>query len=885
LNKLYFGSHSFLKENLLEIIKENLGKNITIVVHTNKERIFLKEYLTEKLGIIYNIEFLTMIDLSKKLAKIEPLQDFDKEIILKRILQEKNPELEGLYLEFSSLIEFIKEHQLNTENLPEFIKKIINEYENFKNGKYYDREDVHILAAKKNTDFKSEVLIIYGLKSLGAVQRDVLKKIKSNTKEIYSFVPLIFDSGYYQNYEFFKKERQFFEDLTDSNAEVEKTDDKNVKTGSYIYKFDYENLPIENEDIILINPKNEIEELEYIANKINEIVENGGNFYEIGVVIPDIPKYIPFLKEIFKKYKIPYYLLEENRYIDDILYKKLFSLFKIKLENFSKKSILGFLSVDILEIIDFENVYKSVLKAPIKEGFKDLEKFIFENLEENIKNLLKEINNIPEKANINLYIDKFLEINQKFIKNEELNNFLENVLLTLKETPLYQHLFEKEISYENFVSIVETFFLEENKENKIKANTVYVLTPLSAEGNNFKHLFILNLNSAVYPPALNDEILVSSAQLDGFSHPYHILMQSLANFSALFDKNKKIYVSSLKASVNSSYLAPSVFFEELKRILNKKPNNITFTPMTLKDFSVQNSVYLLDEFENLKEKYNYLKSIENLTEEDFKYNVKVKKPVPATTFTTYAYCPYRFFFDYILKIEEDEELDRTQISPLKKGILIHNLLYDFYKSLNFSQDYLKNKKKEIEKEFEKFFEKNKPFLIPSYIPFENLKLDKLKENLFKFIEKDLERLKNNLEVATDILEKEYKDEYFAGRIDRADKDKTENYYIYDYKTGSTKDLDLTKELKDKYIQLIIYKRFLEKEGKIVKKIGIFAVNDDTGKFIYELDTEEIKEIENHLKNLIKRLGSGYFEPVKNDYCDNCPYIDFCLKDKVKKEVN
>jgi ATP-dependent helicase/DNAse subunit B len=442
-----------------------------------------------------------------------------------------------------------------------------------------------------------------------------------------------------------------------------------------------------------------------------------------------------------------------------------------------------------------------------------------------------------------------------------------------------------DISYENFVSIVETFFLEENKENKIKANTVYVLTPLSAEGNNFKHLFILNLNSAVYPPALNDEILVSSAQLDGFSHPYHILMQSLANFSALFDKNKKIYVSSLKASVNSSYLAPSVFFEELKRILNKKPNNITFTPMTLKDFSVQNSVYLLDEFENLKEKYNYLKSIENLTEEDFKYNVKVKKPVPATTFTTYAYCPYRFFFDYILKIEEDEELDRTQISPLKKGILIHNLLYDFYKNLNFSQDYLKNKKKEIEKEFEKFFEKNKPFLIPSYIPFENLKLDKLKENLFKFIEKDLERLKNNLEVATDILEKEYKDEYFAGRIDRADKDKTENYYIYDYKTGSTKDLDLTKELKDKYIQLIIYKRFLEKEGKIVKKIGIFAVNDDTGKFIYELDTEEIKEIENHLKNLIKRLGSGYFEPVKNDYCDNCPYIDFCLKDKVKKEVN
>ncbi len=878
INKLYLGSHSFLKEKLLNIINQNKGKKITVIVHTNKQRIFLKEYLTEKLGIIYNIEFLTMMDLSKRITNIEPLQDFDKELIIKRILQQTNPELEGLYLEFSSLIEMIKEHQLKTEKLNSFIKQIINEYENFKKTDYYDREDVHIKAANTQTDFKTQILIIYSLKSLGVIHRQVLEKVNSLTEDIYTLLPIFQDSGYYQNYQFFKETIEFFKNLTKSEIEEEQTQDENIKTSLYIYKFDYKELPIENQNIILINPKNEIEELEFVASKIDEIIEQGNSFYQIGIIIPDISRYIPFIKEVFTKYKIPYYLSEQNRYIDDPLYKKLFSLFKIKQKNFTKESILSFLSPDIIQIKNFEKNYNTILKHTIKQGFEDLQNLTFKDLEENIKKLLSHINDLSTKESINYYIEKFLEINQLFITNKKLKIFLENILLTLKEHPLYQHLFKDKITYENFVSIIETFFLQENKENQTKGNTVSILSPISAEGNNFKYTFILNLNSSYYPPYLNEQTLASSQDLNGFSNTYHILMQSLANFSALLDKNKTIFISSLKASINNSYLSPSVFFEEIKRILKKDQEEIKINTTNLKDFIIQNAQKLADKFENLKPKKEYIQSIKNITKENFKYKVELNKPIPATKFKTYAYCPYKFFFDYVLNLEEEKEIDRANIPQNEIGKKIHEILEKFYKNLCLDENCLENKKKEINQELEDFFKQQKEYLIPSYEPFEKSKLEKIKENLFYFIEEDIERIKkHNLQV--EIIEKKYENQDFTGKIDRVDKDPQGNYYILDYKTGKVE--NILKEIKNKHIQLIIYKKLLQSENKPVKKLGILAINDKTGKILHDIDLQQhSKDLEEHLEKLKRDLTEGYFYPKKNNLCIYCFYNDFCLKEKI-----
>ncbi|MDQ7056542.1 MAG: hypothetical protein Q9M89_08890 [Persephonella sp.] len=64
----------------------------------------------------------------------------------------------------------------------------------------------------------------------------------------------------------------------------------------------------------------------------------------------------------------------------------------------------------------------------------------------------------------------------------------------------------KTVTYSEFLTAVETFFLEENRENRPDYETVQILSPISAEGNNFSHLFFLNLNSDSFPK-ISEEIV------------------------------------------------------------------------------------------------------------------------------------------------------------------------------------------------------------------------------------------------------------------------------------------------------------------------------------------------------------------------------------------
>ncbi len=891
---LFCGSYSFLKENLKEIIN-NLERveKLTFIVHTNQMKTYLKEYLAKELGILANAKFYTLVDISKSIVNIEPLQDFDKELILRKFLYEKGLKLDGLPEDFNLLVQQIKQYEIPIENIKsQLVKDIIKSYEEFKSNEYFDREDVHKLAIGKinkellKTDFSLGYLFIFGIKSVPILFQKLFIKLKQVSKNTYVFLPIFSDSGYFQNYYHFSEVRNFFQDLAEG-IKIENTNDKNILVSKKIYKFDYET--IKNENIKLIKADIEIEEIEYIAEKILDLSEKGVDFYKIGIVIPHIENYLPFIKEIFKKYKIPYYLLEENKYIDDLIYRKLFSVFEIKLNNFSKESVLGILSNKLLNIKNIEEIEEKILLSPIIEGIDDYREYLFkENNFRDLKNLLELLNNLPEKAKLEEYIKVFTEINNNFIKDETAKNFLENILSTLEDTKLYQKLFE-EIEYEDFVSIIKTFFLQENKEHKLKANTVSIITPTSAEANNFEYIFFVNLNSGNFPSTLKEEVLASSTELNGLDYPYHLLMQQILNFCSLLDKNKKIYLSYITNSIISGQKAPSVIVEEIKRILNIKEEVATpFYEKTVKDFKIKYANLLRNIDNSLKEKWETLQKSESPEIKDFKLeNVEIEFPISPTKFSVYAYCPYKFFLEHIVKIEEPEEQDRTQISPLEKGILVHKILEKFYKGLDLNNytKYLEEKIPQIKEEYySKIEELIKPVL-PSYKPFEYEKANTLYNHLIKFIKTDLQRLtKQQKEVPKELLEKEFEDENFKGRIDRIDKDKAGNYYIYDYKTGENPVKDIKEEIKNKYIQLLIYKNFLEKEGKIVKEIGIFAVNDKFGNFVYSIDDETtLKELKAYLENLIKNLKEKWFYPKENEFCNYCQFNDFCLKDKLPVE--
>lgn len=834
----YMGSYSFLKENLKEIVKNiDKGHKLTFIVHTNKMKLYLKEYLTENLGILVNASFYTLIDISKKFTKIEPLQDFEKEIILKKYIFEEKPHLDGLAEEFSLIIQQLKEYEININDLNNnFVKNIIKKYNTFleKNG-YYDREDLHKKAVESH-DVDLGYTFVFGIKSFPQLHKKLFNKIKSLSKQLFVFIPVLKDSGVYQNYSHLEEIEKFWEEIL-GKKEFEVPEDPNVKTASYVLNLSTSTEVEKNLNLTIEKYKSQQDEVEAVAQKISNLIINGVKTYKIGVVIPNIESYLVDIKEIFKKYKIPYYLIEESRYIDIQKFKKLFYLFKIKEENFTKDSVLRILSNKIYELEDAQDIEEKVLVSKIVEGFEDWKEFILkEDIYPKLGNLLYKINSIPDKAYIDIYIQKFNEIADENIKDEEIKNFIKNTLSVLNETGLYKKLFE-EIDYKQFVSIIETFFKNEYTEKRLKGETVYILTAISSEANNFDCIFFLNLNDGIYPSPLKEEILVTNIKYNGVNYPYHILMQEILTFVNLLDKGKKINLSYIK----NEKTAPSILIEELKRILEINNSQEIQKPdenQTILDFRVKNAKIIANIEENLKKKKEKLEKIKNIKKEDFKIdnlNNEEIFPVSATDFSTYAYCPYCFYLEKIIKVEEFEESDRKRISPLEKGILIHQLLENLYK--NFENLNLEEEIENLKKEFNEKIEKELGYILPSYKPFEEKEAKLLLERLIKFVYWDFDRLKKR-QIKPVVFEEYLENEYFKGRIDRADKDNTNNYHVYDYKTSPPK--NLKDEIQNKYIQLLVYTVLLEEIKKYkVKEVGIISINDPDGKFIYSMEKKKL----------------------------------------------
>ncbi|HHG73792.1 MAG TPA: PD-(D/E)XK nuclease family protein [Persephonella sp.] len=878
MNRYYSGSYSYLKERLLEIVREiqkNPAERITFIVHTNQMKRYLKEFITEKLGILINAEFFTVIDFSKKLTGKEPITDFEKQIILKRILQKKGYNLDGFAWDLGILLQQLKEFDIPIEKISsKFVKEIISDYESFKGRSFYDREDLHRLAVEEQTDFKTDHLIIFGIHAVPELYKKLFTKASKLSKSLYVFTHFHRNSGYYINHSHFKKVREFYEQISDFvSFETEKH--PNIQTAKSVYRFD-RSFRINSPYIQIHNLPDERSEIKFTAQKIVHLKKSGVSYSRIGVIVPEAEVYLPYIKEIFTRYHIPYYLTEENRYIDDYSCRKIMDLLTLKVKGISKETILGILSDGVFSIEDPDEIHKNIIQSPPFFDFSEFERFVLNRKKfDNLKDLILSILNLPDEQDIRFYINAFRNISSRFLKDTEGKQFFENLLDRIENKKLFVHLFDR-ISYTDLIDIFKLFFEEEASDKRDRIDGVTVVSPTQAEGNNFEHVFFLNLNAGRYPNPLKDELILSREEFGKINYPYHVLMQELLNFCSIFDRGKFIYLSYISKEINSRKEAvPSIFLQEIIRITGKKPEK-TYPQPVMPD-EIKAEYPLIDpKISNHKKRIDRYRK-PSLT--IFSIKIDITFPLSATSFQKYPRCPYRFFLEEVNGFKEEAVTERKEISPIDEGIVIHEFLEKFYKNLDLQsikdpEDFVDKRKPALKK---KFFSRINPLinsLIPSYRPIELKRTEAVFERLVSFLKEDIKFLKKNKSKVV-LIEKSISDGIFTGRIDRADKDPEGNITIYDYKTGKNPPTNIKKEIKTKYSQLLVYKKIL---GKKIKKLGILAVNDKEKKFRYTVDAEETDFVEQML-GLIKE---GVFPPVKNSLCDYCSFSDFCPRDE---EIN
>lgn len=860
---VFCGNYSFLKDNIAYIVKKTQSSSpeekLTFIVHSNKMKTFLKEYLVKTNGILVNAKFYTLIDIAKEITKIEPLNDFEKKLIIKKFLVEKNIDLDSLSEELSDIIQLLKESKIDYEKIDdEFVKSIIKKYQDFlsENG-YYDREDVFVSAINTKGDFDIGTVFIFGLKSIAPLHMDFLKKIKELSKNIYVFYPVIKDSGIYNNFIHLHNIIKFLENSV-NKVNFQNKIGKNTVLAKNILRFDYEENEI-NPDIKILSFTDRYQEVEYIANEISNLLIEGEKLHQIGVVIPDVSKYIPYIKEVFPKYKIPYYLTEEKRYIDNQIYKKLLYLFKLKEKKFNKLSLLNILSKKLYNIENLEKLEKNIILSRAFQGFEDFEKFVFkEGIDENFFKLLTFVKNIPDNATFEEYLNLFNQLNEKFIKEQNVKSFLESTLQELSQSKLYKNLF-KNLNYKDFIYILEEFFYREDKEKIIKGNLINILTPISAEANNFDYIYLLNLNSGEYPSVLKEETLINSLYLTGSSFPEHIIMYEILTFVNLLDDNKKITITYLSNPQNS----PSFLLQDIKRLINYQEEKPCITQNSLKDFKIKYAKYIKEFDEKLNKKFQNITKKENYIIENFK--IEDIKPIPAEDFSIYATCPYKFFLEKVIKIQDIEELDKKEIPLQEKEPIIEKIMEKFYKG----EIDLEN----IKDNFFKEFKSSLDHILPYYRPFVEKDLEKLLEKLLKFLEYDKGRLKTK-KIKSHILGKNYTGKLFEGKIKRIDEDEEGKFYIYDYKI---EEKDINNIIKNN-IHIVIYSALYESiEKKEIEEVGIFVINDENEKYLYPTNFQsKKKELLEFYKKMYFKITEKDFSPNK-DNCKNCHFESFCFK--------
>lgn len=642
-------------------------------------------------------------------------------------------------------------------------------------------------------------------------------------------------------------------------------------------------------------------------------------------------------REIINILKLP---SSEN--LGEALINRIHSRYFIDLDNEEKNTLIRILrNARIGDILDFESFLNR------KSYDMDMEELALLNV---LREIYSEIRDLEAKSTILDFNDYLREIFEKYnLKQEILSSLDRDLDLFYQESESYEFVeaiiedLKKLSEYKNEMNLpmYTDLWLEFLKAKTItsykrKHRGIKLLKLIDNRGFFFENLYILGMSREFYPNIKEDNFLFQDRNLDIIEKlkmeykTYDLKLDNeiLKIYRSLASVKNKLTISYTKGESNE--VASSIFFEELKnRSLKNIEEIIDFEFLFKEDIDnvTNNKEYLnyillnidkdLSDLsfameENFIEDMNRkLKTIRSRSEEEGNYRgilaTKVAKDMvynkykdyrySATSLETYARCPYRFFMNYVLKLEEIYEEDGEDFLGL--GNLYHSVLYDFYSKHYFEEIVQSNIEKIVDDLFDyhigRLELKNKSRLDKFY-------LANKKQKMMDFITMDIARLRKN-QIKPDKFEAVFGKDYdfyikntkIYGKIDRID-NLGDGRAIIDYKSSNPISFnDMEKGIS---LQMAIYFMSQKDKKPLAAMYGLiekskyevgFGLKDSVdeikrkklGKFdnTEELD-EFLEETAIKIDVIREKIIAGDFrvEPIVCDkYCD---FKNICRYSKV-----
>lgn len=645
-------------------------------------------------------------------------------------------------------------------------------------------------------------------------------------------------------------------------------------------------------------------------------------------------------KEYLKSKKIVFINYMVDSYIKDLLKD-----YDVEYINYNKKNK----ELKVFEFNDIEEEVNNIILRIIDliNNNVSLNNIYLTNVNSDYNYIIKklfDLYNIPIELDLKESINSVLFINEYFItkkipeitsdNKEVVSKFINllNKYVSITDSKYYKEIIKEELK-NTYISSIKY------------QNSVKVVDFNELEVNDNDYVFLLGFNEGVLPSLVKDEDFFSDIEKEELG----VLTSTLKNSKIREDIYNKLtninnlYMSyKLHGLVDSFY--PSSIIED-NNILISKENN---SSLEYSDkYNKRKLSILFDQYNKFNIKDNNLSKL--LSTYDSKYNTYnhkfsginndsylnyIDKPLKLsyTSINSYNLCPFKYYVNYVLKIDPYEDTFQAFI-----GNLYHALF-----SLCFNDNF------DYEVEFDKYLDNR------VLIPKENFLLNRLKKELRIIIDV----LKEQLEF-TDFKDSFYEkllqinldgfktDVIFKGIIDKLVyyKNLNDTYYaVIDYKTGTYPsnlnnlkygvDMQLAtyiylversnlfsnpifsgcyfqhtflgniKSTKNKTIKEVILDK-LKLEGYSTDNLDILSIFDhnymnsnlirsmkmnDNGfsRYTKLLSGEDVYNLVNYTDNIIKTstrsiLDSKFEIKPKmigntDKSCENCKYKDICFKD-------
>jgi inactivated superfamily I helicase/CRISPR/Cas system-associated exonuclease Cas4 (RecB family) len=457
-------------------------------------------------------------------------------------------------------------------------------------------------------------------------------------------------------------------------------------------------------------------------------------------------------------------------------------------KNFENFEQLNFFGIS-LESLNF-SINKNIT---LEEFFEKISEFKIKNLPTNITQALEFL---AKNQNVNV-ATTFLNFFRLF--NHLKLSFKEWLYLWLKE-------------------------LENIRIDDVGGGKVTIMGVLETRGIDFKGVIICDFNEGVVPTISTKDRFLNSNVRKAAKLPTKEDRDSLQRYyyKSLIERAQNVVI----LYHTSEEMIPSKFLYELnlpKAKSIKAPLNFLYKKSTL-------NLEIIDQ------------------EIDFDPKKEIWSP---TKLETWLSCKRKFYFKYILKIEEKPKKE------INSGAILHASLRNIFRKRDHFNEKLEFKKA-LEKDLERF-EKEVEFKYHKKVWIKSL------ENFF---ETQIEHFRLGWRVyeCEFTISGELEGIRFSGKIDRIDK-KEEKFLLIDYKSGSVKNIN-KKSLEDiKDFQLNIYHLLLKDKLNLEDQIywELFS-----GKSFSLTNLEEKNE---RLSLILKELKKQ--KSFVNSKCEDLSFCRFC----------